>query len=95
MSNTKSTTVQIITSTSFFTGQTILGLAFPGECTPINFQKWAEGHGRGRPATTQTLNGRTQAEQTQYLLARWAEWSERTGITLKINPTPRKVAGPF
>lgn len=94
MTNTN-TTAEIITSTSFFTGQIIYGLALPGECTPISFQKWADAHGKGRPATSQTLNGRTPAEQIQYLLARWAEWSERTGIPLKINTNPRKVAGPF
>jgi hypothetical protein len=94
MTNTN-TTVEIITSTSFFTGQPVVGLAFAGEATPCTLTKWADALHHGRPATVQPLNGRPEADQIQYLIARWAEWSERTGITLTINPTPRKVAGPF
>lgn len=89
------TTVEIILSTSLFTSQPIYGLALAGASNPLSFEKWADAHGRGRPATSQTLNGRPAAQQIQYLVSRWTEWSERTGIPLQINPTPRKVAAPF
>lgn len=89
------TSIEIIVSTSMFTTDTIFGVAFKGDSNPLNVEKWAESHGQGRPATSQTLNVRPEADQLNYLIGRWQEWSERTGIPLTINPTPRKVRAPF
>lgn len=84
--------IEVIIGVSFFSGAPCVGVALVGEADGINLCKAAEAAACGnRPATIQTLNGRTAADQISYLVGKWESWAEAYGIPLSINTRPRKV----
>lgn len=89
--------LDIIIGTSVYTPDaTVIGIAFKGESDSVAFTKWASANSTfGRPNTVQALNSRPEADQIASLVAKWEEWSRKSGNPLTIKATPRKVANPF
>jgi hypothetical protein len=84
--------IDIITGVSIFNqNMPIVGVALKGEISTTNICKAADAAStvRGRPAATQTLSGRTEAEQIAYLVSKWVEWAHHNNIPLNINTKPR------
>lgn len=85
--------IEVIVGTSIFNGRPCVGLALKGQTSASGLCKAAEAASisRGRPAGTQTLDGRTEAEQISYLVGRWQEWATHNNISLTIKNKPRQV----
>lgn len=90
--------LEIISGVSCFGNGAMVGIALQGDMDASHICGWASSASTtawGRPASTQTLNGRTEAEQIAYLADRWQEWATYNNVQISINRTPRRVKAPF
>lgn len=86
--------LEIIVGVSFFGNGPCVGIALQHHVDAIGLGNWAESVSTtawGRPACTQTLNGRSEGEQIAYLVSRWQAWAEANNVAITIATTPRKV----
>lgn len=88
--------LDIISGTSYFGPNKVLGIALKGDKDCIAATKWAEGASRtGRPATVMALNGREQDSTVVALRDRWLEWADRNDIMITISNKVRRVTTRF
>jgi len=90
------TQLEIISGTSFFGPNKVVGIALKGDNDCSSATKWAERVCRtGRPATVMALNGREHDATVLALRDRWLEWADRNDIQITISNNVRRVRSRF
>lgn len=87
--------LELITGASHFSNTTeLLAVVFPLQDGTGPVCRWAEQY-RGRPAATQTIDGRGAQYAADNLKARWLEWAAANNIQISFKQQIRKARKPF